>query len=1100
MLPVSNTPPRITMVKLGTDLNSDDYYNLDTEFISFYYSLEDKNTTIGTDKWNLDAKIGNEYWKAKKDLVVIPEFVGGSGTIYYKYSKDTTGTSLSEAETGTLTINDALVTSNDAIVNNTTPTTAVTLSASESENKVGAIILKNNANDGPGKISTSVGENGTNVYRFSFWDSTESCTPGVDTQWTILNATFQQDLIDDTPPKGFITPFYWRGKDDCSVIYSNEIAQGHIELEKDLPETFTDNADDKEMDRDPKISGKIKIEGTASDEKMLKTIKLTFDNKSVTATYTPTANPKWSYDTNTSDFTLEIFDDDGPTQEGHSVTWIYTIDSSKASAVAATECIIQIDVNDASTLNDGAGNNNTPGTVSTTTTIPTGYYKVDVVPYIAKVYTSLASLKSNNWSVYNRTANGNYPVYIIKNSTGTNSEKIYIYGFNLGKVGDSDTDIKPYYGTNKITTLAEGATVNSAYPSGSASEADYSAYKVITFDVSNVQNSGEISFTVNGVSTLNNLNKNDAYGSVYDTPPEIGATGNKAIYENYYNRQPNDDNNNLLTDNVVLDIWEIDPMAVKPKGGAISQPVMDINPVGEHNLGFAFVNGTAFFSMAYGRNSKNVTPNSYEYWIGGLDAWGAIGFTYDVNGYSFGLTAGGDINTSKNGVDEFRFTTSRWNGKGQLKTDGYTNLDNQWGLEYIGQREFYSYEDVDEEGNPIVKWAGFTNFDKDRIRSPSISTTASTSDITNTNVYIAYYDSINDEIRFRCGTVNNTRPNSGKLLMGNNLATGDNRKSKAYSLNDTSLIAGQTKDKYVSSNFKEGANGTTVVNDIPVTVSRQVISDEKLLYAGEYVSIVALPGQGSNDDAVVVVWWDSENKELLYSYNKTPNSITSGSYDPPDTHWVKPVTIFPTNVGEYCKVTADAEYGIHIAAYDSLNGDLWYAYIQDFETPSNKKTGIVDSYSFVGSELNIEVAMASEHNPIPYISYYALSCSRPKIAYWNNTESLQTINETKVAGVNTDAFNGKWESSFIPTSSKIPSDHINVGVWKNANGVITWSTTDGDEPGEDNIGEKDLSHIGTTVPTENSYGTVYGNGTKNPVLGYAIKQGALGYIETAQKK
>jgi hypothetical protein len=718
-------------------------------------------------------------------------------------------------------------------------------------------------------------------------------------------------------------------------------------------------------------------------------------------------------------------------------------------------------------------------------------YRVDVVPYITKVYTALGKLKNNEWSVYNRTANGHYPV--------SADETIYLYGFNLGKA----TKL-PKFDGNSLADPTNGADPqldendNPLRPSGAA----YSTYKVVSLPVSAITHSGEIELTVSGVSTLNNKNTNDSKGSYAGSVSLVDyPTGNVSIYNQYYyNRQPNGDNNNLLTDDVEIDIWEIDPMAVKPKSGAISQPVMDINPIGEHNLGFAFVNGTAFFSMAYGKNSKNVTPNSYEYWIGGLDAWGAIGFTYDVNGYSFGLTAGGDINTSKNGVDEFRFTTSRWNGKGQLQTNGYTNLDNQWGLEYIGQREFYSYEDVDEEGNPIVKWAGFTNFDKDRIRSPSISTTASTSDITNTNVYIAYYDSINDEIRFRCGTVNNTRPNSGKLLMGNNLATGDNRKSKAYSLNDTSLIAGQTKNKYVSSNFKEGANGTTVVNDIPVTVSRQVISDEKPLYAGEYVSIVALPGQGTNDDAVVVVWWDAENKELLYSYNKTPNSIASGSYNPADTHWVKPVTIFPTNVGEYCKVTADAEYGIHIAAYDSLNGDLWYAYIQDFETPSNKKTGIVDSYSFVGSELNIEVAMASEHNPIPYISYYALSCSRPKIAYWNNTESLQTINETKVAGVNTDAFNGKWESSFIPTSSKVPSDHINVGVWKNANGVITWSTTDGLEPDGTNIGEKDLTHIGTSTPTENSYGTVYGNGTKNPILGYAIKQGALGYIETAQMK
>ena len=114
--------------------------------------------------------------------------------------------------------------------------------------------------------------------------------------------------------------------------------------------------------------------------------------------------------------------------------------------------------------------------------------------------------------------------------------------------------------------------------------------------------------------------------------------------------------------------------------------------------------------------------------------------------------------------------------------------------------------------------------------------------------------------------------------------------------------------------------------------------------------------------------------------------------------------------------------------------------------------------------------------------------------------SLQSDETTIVAGVDTDEYNSNWESSIVPTSSKVPSDHINVGVWKDNSGLLTWSTTDGEEPNNSNIGEKDLSHIGTSAPTVNSYGTVYGNGTKNPVLGYAIKQGALGYIETAQMR
>ena len=422
---VSNNPPRITKVMLGTDLNSDTYYNLDKEFSPFY-ALEGNDTTNGTDIWNLDAKIGTEYWKAKKDLVVIPEFVGGSGTIYYTYSKNTSGTGLTEAETGSLSGTPtiaALVDSYEKIVTDAAPTTAANLSAS-GDNKTGAIILKNDSStDGLGKIKTSTGEDGINVYRFSFWDSTESCTPGSTSQWTVLNATFKQDLVDNTPPTGFITPFYWNSKDDASVIYTGGVAQGHIELEGDLPDTFVSGATDKEMDRDPKVSGKIKIEGTAFDETMLKTIKLTFDNKSVTATYSPTSNPKWSYTTNSADFTLVVIDDDGPTQDGHSVTWTYTIDTSKASAIAATERVIKIDVNDASSVNNGSGNTNTPGTTSTSTATPTGYYKVDVVPYITEITTELSEGNKKRPTVLSRSALGLYPV--------RRDSKLTVKGYNF---------------------------------------------------------------------------------------------------------------------------------------------------------------------------------------------------------------------------------------------------------------------------------------------------------------------------------------------------------------------------------------------------------------------------------------------------------------------------------------------------------------------------------------------------------------------------------------------------------------------------------------------------------------------------------------------
>ena len=139
------------------------------------------------------------------------------------------------------------------------------------------------------------------------------------------------------------------------------------------------------------------------------------------------------------------------------------------------------------------------------------------------------------------------------------------------------------------------------------------------------------------------------------------------------------------------------------------------------------------------------------------------------------------------------------------------------------------------------------------------------------------------------------------------------------------MIAGQTTNKVIKS---DGTKTTTAVmtKDTP----------SQPVAAGEYVSIVALPGKGTSDDAVVAVWLDSSKNQLVYSYNLTPKSITSGKFAQADTKWSTPVPILQSGVGEYCKVVADGNDGIHIAAYDGLGGDLWYAYVSDFKHPERK--------------------------------------------------------------------------------------------------------------------------------------------------------------------
>ncbi|MBQ2601579.1 MAG: hypothetical protein II584_04245, partial [Treponema sp.] len=937
-------------------------------------------------------------------------------------------------------------------------------------------------------------------------------TPGSPMSASVsLILTFRLD--DYVDPVIGIRPLYWNGKNDNS-LFGNSTGNGHIELPKDLPAEFTVDNPDKEMDRHPKVSGKIRLEGVAKDDSQLGEIKIAFFGRAEQTVGTYTGG-KWvsakplteggqipeagyafevSSDVTFGDLVNSGIIDSVPSGKreneyvpqfagyGHVAKWTAYVDTEKICFDAENECInvaasdqtitvtaydrgspdgtgTYSGANDSELVSSQSGGDDGTGTV-------TGFYVVDVVPYITGVTTKLSSLKKNNPSVYARTARGHYAV--------ADKEQITIKGFNLTG------------GT--VTYAKEGGTVTDSYTG---------AAKAIPAEAK----SGEVSVTVNGIVSLNNKNNNDSKGSYTGTVDlSVKPTGDRTVYETYYyNRQPNGDNNNLLTDDVVLDVWQINSQAAVPISGSVSQPVMAINPH-NHDVGFAFVNGTLYYSM------PNGDSYSYDNFIGGFDYWTSVAMAYDSLGNSYGTAAGGDINETK--ADQFRIMTSRW-GYADRHAGGYNTGTNNLRLELIGQYDYT--ETTNAEGNH----EGFRNFDKERIRSPSLATGSATS--TSTTVYLAYYDAINDEIRFKWGELKETKdktwkdltgPQKTASLFGDYYGSGseagdkvlaDDKDYSKYRTVHNSWLAGQTSRIYdTSGNTREAKVVTTAGTPV---------------HAGQYVSIAAIPGGGTSDDAVVAVWWDANSNQLLYSYNLTPKSIAVGQYTQSDTKWSTPVPIFDANIGEYCKLAVVKEsnnnYSVHIVGYDGLNCDVWYAYIPSFTSPSSKKTCMVDSYGLIGTELNIDVALDSSGNPIPYISYYAGSCAHPKTAHWAGTTSLASA--TTLGSVDDEEyFTGAWEVSVIPTQSKVSEDHINIGVWKDSNGTIIWSTTDGAAPAANNsnIGETKLDYKevfnsktdGTGNTGYKTGGHVWGNGSKNPVLGYAITKGSNGYIETAQMK
>ena len=1016
---VSNNAPRITSVQLGTDLNGNGAYDV-SEYNTFYVNLNTDgtgNTQYGTDIWNLDTSAytdantsGGSVWTAKDGLSVVPEFVGGTAPMNYIFSKST----------------------GPAQANLEAPETGATATAGN------AINLDNDA------IGTA-GEDEVNTYRFSFWDSTEETTPGTDSQWTVLNAKFMQNLTDGIAPTAEIKPLYWNNASDNS-LYENSRENGHIELSDDLPgETFADNGNGV-YDKDDKVSGKITFTGTAYDDVRLNSIWISYDgftfaNYVTNATYgtngtngnyrqvayfnteqstwvVPNAtmeNDGWEFSLSTDPaIDEEVYFD----QRGHLVKWSLSIDTAKIATVAKEDVNLNI---------MAVAHNHTQNNSSVTTE-----KKMDVVPYITGVETWLSSLESSNPSVYNRTALGHYSM--------NESETIKIYGFNLdtGSLVDE---------TGSSVDIGTHNTLTSDSYYGKAGNAYYSV-AIPTLK------SGKAKVVVNSLDSINNFNNNEAKGSYART--DESETGDADIRENHYNRMPNGTNNNLLTDDIVLDIWEIDSEAALPKNTTAREVVMKISPA-TGMIQFAFANGSLHFSMGGGGSNYFNDTTSHDYWCSSYEEFSSVGFAIDDLGFTYGVAAGGDTNADS--ADHFCLFTSRWGDPNNMRAQrGSMNGEKALRMEQIGQRNNGTFE-------PFRK----------RIKSPSLATSVHGNE---TSVYLAYYDAMNKEIRFKSGTTNSTNKTNFGLFTDRFNPGGGNSTPEEYTNYHVNIVA--------SNSTAASTNGYE---------------------AREYVSIAVIPGATAQQDVVVLVWYDGSG--VYYTYNTNPLGVAGGTYSYPDNGWAHPSKIFDNGVGRHCKIATDKNGGVHVVAYDSRNSDVEYAYATSYT--GGWTTYTVDSYGNIGSELSIDVAMDSSGNPIPYISYYANASGTPKIAYLLDSTSLDS-------GSKSDKFTGKWEISFLPTESDVLEDNINVGLWKNgttgevvesvtkdATAWTNWQNNYGtatgfSTQGLSNAANRAQNNIDGSGYGQAAYGYKFANGTSNPMLAYQVGDESESSIETAQMK
>lgn len=1123
---VENNRPRIAKVLLGTDLNGNGTYDWNASSAPVTKGDSEKDTKDGksfgefsyftaldsnSGKAQSVVKLNSDSFKVLGKLCIIPEFVGGNNGLGYmlEYPSD-----LSNAEYKTGSV-------------------AEMISKSAINDKV-------NSDGGIYKIDSEISDFGgielapsSGNISITFWDKTEETTQGTDSQWALLKIPVNLMTDEKEKPKSKIRPFYWNSSTENSVFIDGAI-RGHIELEKDLTSSITSSLGDD----DPKVSGKIKIEGTVYDNVRIYSISASVfgGTSSVVASYNA---GKWDQASSLPEcvesFTAEDMD---MSQNGHTVKYTMIVDTEKLSDSAGLEKTIIITAKD---WQDNTSEASSAQTVTGTITVndvsystgTTNYYKMDVVPYVTEIVTNLSSYSLDNPSVYARSSVGSYPVY--------EGEEIEIKGYNLGQ-GNASVTI------NGKTVKLDG---------GNKMKVDSSV------------SSGTVSVSVEGISAVNNLNKNDAIGS-------YSGSASDNDYANCYNRQPNGVNNNLLTDDLSLDVWNF-KTAASPIGSSANYVHMKVGPylsgdsTNSGRIGFSFKNAIGYFNMP-GQKSGNgtqtiytVTNNSVDLYVNSslgyiaIHHWGnsdknktgspiSLGraVSYKGGSYYHISFSSSDLDITSSGDTTLSFLLTKEVGKytnqtgncmitsvgcyvidsvpsgtisptTEYRTSTTINVGNKvfsqtrFGTNFGGFNhntfafdkngytygaaqcpdtsgqagmsanfQFFSRGVSDESsdyhglnfnyfnvtnGRRIENTSYYKNSivytDENRVQNPEMATYVSDS---TSYVYLAYYDHGLDMIKFRVGSVG-----SSANSIGLGLQDLDKFTSNKHSENDANKICDSNK------NLKDSLDSTYEGDQGNAYKYVTKIANRG---ASPYVAVGALPTDGT----AVVVWYD-KNEQALKMKSATFSSVKSESVS-----WTAPSTI-STIGGKYVSMATDEAGGIHLAYLSNSGANLYYTYMSSVS--ATPVTMLVDAYQDVGDRCMITVGRESTSKPwIPYISYKSNYASHTKIAYpvFASDASSSTLPSAGIVD-GTEKYAGAWNVSLVPDTNLSIDDTVSVGVnkdWASGSGVMYVFPTGETQKASD-----------TGVYALCDATIVYGNGTKNPVMGYAIEDGT---IQMAQKK
>lgn len=1075
---VANNRPRMTKVFIGTDLNSSGKYDFDADEAPVVSTSSKYRTASGTcygefsyyTAYNTRSGVGQSVvsldssaFKVVKGLCIIPEFVGGNGSLKYCYDmNDTTLTPSTTTQTAMISRSDL----ESTYINKKEGSLNMfgTVSSTDTEGNTnpvaysGTDISGNTYYDFGGVVIPQDRLSGASSVKLTFWDETDGAQSTCGSQWATLVVPFSNMTAEENKPAAKIAPFHWNSSTDNSVYISGAIA-GHVEFEGSIltNTNYTRNL--------PKVSGKVKIEGYVYDDVRLASISMSVfgGDDTVVGNY---SNGTWSQASSLPNGVVSFEAEDlDMSQKGHSVKYSVVIDTEKLSGVVGTEKVIKISAKDwrgntsesssdqtsvetavwgdvSSVLDkvyytDNSCTVQTTSKTSSTATVytpTTAYYAMDVVPYVTEIWTGLSNTKTSAPSMYSRASTGEYVV--------RNGEVISVFGWNL------DNSPNVTLGSSSITTSSIGTAskIISTYTDESARPVLASlggATSGIKFTVPNVT-SGALSITVQAIPALNNINDNDVHGN---------AAADTANYAGYYNRRPNGQNNNTLTDDLALDVWNF-KQPITPVGAAANYVHMKVAPADATTvagrIGFSFRNGAGVWNMP-GYMYNNGTLYSHTKIGENYQGFTYNTFTWNKNGKPYGAALCSD--TSGNDDQSANF---------QFFSEGFGMNDDDLNFNYKNCKNARRIENTKNSAG---------TYDERRVMSPAMATYYADN---KTYIYMAYWDHLENRIIYRVGSVGKDSANDIGLGL-RDLA----------GFTDYEPGNGEDESKIGSSKYPNRNSTDSTYTGNSRNGERSAYHYVKVLEAFSGVTDAHVAIGALSDGSAVIAWYDdvSCNLKMAKITKSQMLNTTSGSC-------LNEITVSSTKItsngGAYVSMTVDSSDGIHLAYMSNSGANLYYCYVSsNFNT---KNEVLVDVNDDVGDNCTIDVARSSESSPwIPTISYKSNVATRTKIAYPVFASSAGNSARPEAGADASGYYTGKWAICTLPSTNKSISDAISVGynknwsngTWRNfATGTDTYATT-------------------TAKYTICDSAIVYGNGTSNPVVGYAVASGA---IEMAQKK